>query len=51
MSVLYENSLASSPSGRSWADFVHKSVKHGWPSFRDAEVILTGCVCFPTAKP
>jgi hypothetical protein len=39
MSVLYENSLASSPSGRSWADFVHESVKHGWPSFRDAEVI------------
>jgi hypothetical protein len=24
---------------RSWADFVHESEKHGWPSFRDAEVI------------
>ena len=37
--MLYENSLAFSPSGRSWTDFVHESEKHGWPSFRDAEVI------------
>lgn len=31
--------LFQAPVGRSWADFVHESVKHGWPSFRDAEVI------------
>ena len=25
--------------GRSWDEFVHESLHHGWPSFRDAEVI------------
>jgi hypothetical protein len=30
--------LFSAPIGRSWDDFVRESRKHGWPSFRDAEV-------------
>lgn len=31
--------LFVAPRGRSWADFVHESKAHGWPSFRDAEVV------------
>merc|ERR1711924_147193 len=27
------------PKGRSWEEFVEESRAHGWPSFRDAEVI------------
>lgn len=31
--------LFIAPKGRSWDDFVVESKKHGWPSFRDAEVV------------
>ena len=31
--------LFVAPRGRSWADFVRESRSHGWPSFRDEEVI------------
>lgn len=31
--------LFVAPKGRSWDDFVRESLKHGWPSFRDAEVV------------
>ena len=31
--------LFVAPKGRSWAAFVKESKAHGWPSFRDEEVI------------
>jgi hypothetical protein len=31
--------LFVAPKGRSWASFVKESKAHGWPSFRDAEVV------------
>ena len=31
--------LFVAPRGRSWHDFVAESRAHGWPSFRDAEVV------------
>ena len=31
--------LFKAPVGRSWDDFLKESIAHGWPSFRDAEVI------------
>ena len=31
--------LFKAPIGRSWHDFVHESRAHGWPSFRDAELL------------
>ena len=31
--------LFTAPRGRTWAEFVAESKNHGWPSFRDAEVI------------
>jgi peptide methionine sulfoxide reductase MsrB len=31
--------LFIAPRGRSWADFEKESRSHGWPSFRDAEVV------------
>ena len=31
--------LFRAPVGRSWQDFIDESVHHGWPSFRDAEVL------------
>lgn len=33
--------LFVAPRGRSWSDFVTESRAHGWPSFRDAEVVKT----------
>lgn len=30
--------LFTAPVGRSWAEFISESKKHGWPSFRDQEV-------------
>mmetsp|Transcript_7589 Transcript_7589/g.16471 ORF Transcript_7589/g.16471 Transcript_7589/m.16471 type:complete len:244 (-) Transcript_7589:1800-2531(-) len=32
-------SLFTAPIGRSWEEFKEESLDHGWPSFRDAEVI------------
>ena len=31
--------LFEAPKGRSWADFMKESKAHGWPSFRDEEVV------------
>ena len=31
--------LFVAPRGRSWEDFIAESRKHGWPSFRDQEVV------------
>lgn len=31
--------LFIAPRGRSWADFIKESQAHGWPSFRDEEVV------------
>eukprot|EP00037_Helgoeca_nana_P013159 m.120902 g.120902 ORF g.120902 m.120902 type:complete len:188 (+) comp21867_c0_seq2:371-934(+) len=31
--------LFVAPQGRSWAEFVKESRAHGWPSFRDSEVV------------
>eukprot|EP00040_Diaphanoeca_grandis_P029760 m.175001 g.175001 ORF g.175001 m.175001 type:complete len:497 (-) comp31794_c0_seq1:75-1565(-) len=31
--------LFVAPIGRTWDEFVAESTKHGWPSFRDAEVV------------
>jgi len=31
--------LFQAPVGRSWDDFVQESLHHGWPSFRDEEVL------------
>lgn len=31
--------LFEAPKGRSWADFMKESRAHGWPSFRDEEVV------------
>ena len=39
--------LFVSPVGRSYQDFVHESVAHGWPSFRDTEVIWSNVVVLP----
>ena len=30
--------LYKAPIGRTWKEFVDESRRHGWPSFRDAEV-------------
>mmetsp|Transcript_60921 Transcript_60921/g.119455 ORF Transcript_60921/g.119455 Transcript_60921/m.119455 type:complete len:114 (+) Transcript_60921:206-547(+) len=32
--------LFVAPKGRSWASFVQESKAHGWPSFRDSEVVV-----------
>ena len=32
------NLLFRAPINRSWDDFLDEAKKHGWPSFRDAEV-------------
>lgn len=31
--------LFVAPRGRTWQEFVEESYSHGWPSFRDAEVV------------
>ena len=31
--------LFRAPIGRTWDEFVKESQRHGWPSFRDAEVL------------
>ena len=35
---VYNTPLFTAPVGRSKDDFLQESYKHGWPSFRDAEV-------------
>mmetsp|Transcript_11511 Transcript_11511/g.13923 ORF Transcript_11511/g.13923 Transcript_11511/m.13923 type:complete len:151 (+) Transcript_11511:17-469(+) len=37
--------LYEAPKGRSWDDFLAESRAHGWPSFRDEEVIWDDMRC------
>lgn len=37
--------LYEAPKGRSWDDFLSESSAHGWPSFRDPEVIWDDVRC------
>jgi len=39
--------LFIAPRGRSMAEFVAESSKHGWPSFRDEEVVWENVRCLP----
>ena len=39
--------LFKAPVGRTWAEFISESRRHGWPSFRDAEVIWSNVNILP----
>ena len=39
--------LFVAPKGRSFEDFVRESKAHGWPSFRDEEVVWDNVRCVP----
>ena len=39
--------LFRAPRGRSWQDFVAESMAHGWPSFRDEEVVWENVIVLP----
>lgn len=39
--------LFRAPVGRSYAEFIAESSDHGWPSFRDAEVVWDNVVVEP----
>ena len=38
------------PKGRSFEDFMKESLSHGWPSFRDEEVIWDDVRCLPDGE-
>jgi peptide methionine sulfoxide reductase MsrB len=42
--------LFVAPKGRSFEDFVKESVSHGWPSFRDSEVVWENVRCLPNGE-
>ena len=42
--------LFVAPKGRSMAQFIAESKKHGWPSFRDAEVVWENVRCLPNGE-
>ena len=42
--------LFTAPRGRSWDEFVRESKDHGWPSFRDAEVVWDGVRVLPDGE-
>ena len=42
--------LFIAPKGRSFEDFVSESRKHGWPSFRDDEVVWENVRCLPNGE-
>ena len=42
--------LFVAPRGRSFADFLHESRAHGWPSFRDAEVVWDNVRVLPDGE-
>jgi len=42
--------LFIAPNGRSFEDFVQESRNHGWPSFRDQEVVWENCRCLPSGE-
>ena len=42
--------LFVAPRGRSFAEFVEESRAHGWPSFRDEEVVWENVRCLPDGE-
>jgi len=42
--------LFRAPIGRSWDDFIKESKSHGWPSFRDDEVIWDNVRCLSNGE-
>jgi len=42
--------LFVAPKGRSWEDFVKESKAHGWPSFRDEEVVWDDVRCLANGE-
>ena len=39
--------LFIAPKGRTYEDFIRESKAHGWPSFRDEEVVWDNVRCLP----
>jgi hypothetical protein len=44
------NPLFVAPRGRSWEEFEKESRAHGWPSFRDEEVVWDHVRCLPDGE-
>ena len=42
--------LFVAPVGRSWAAFLQESSRHGWPSFRDEEVVHENVRVLPDSE-
>jgi len=42
--------LFVAPKGRSYDDFIKESKSHGWPSFRDSEVVWDDVRCLPNGE-
>ena len=42
--------LFVAPKGRSFEEFMKESLSHGWPSFRDEEVIWDDVRCLPNGE-
>ena len=42
--------LFIAPKGRTFDDFVKESTAHGWPSFRDEEVVWDNVRCLPNGE-
>lgn len=42
--------LFVAPKGRSFEEFINESISHGWPSFRDEEVVWDDVRCLPNGE-
>ena len=42
--------LFIAPQGRTMQEFIDESRKHGWPSFRDQEVVWDNVRCLPNGE-
>jgi len=42
--------LYIAPRGRTWKEFIIESKAHGWPSFRDEEVVWENVRCLPDGE-
>jgi len=42
--------LFIAPKGRSYEEFINESLSHGWPSFRDEEVVWDDVRCLPNGE-
>ena len=42
--------LFVAPKGRSFEEFIKESISHGWPSFRDEEVVWEDVRCLPNGE-